>query len=751
MTKFALMLRSISLLLCMSYFGLKLYSQHQIISLNNTSLSPTALLFLEEGPGRLFPPDNQGKHWVTIQWKKTDCIIPNTGSFYSNIQFIRFDYEQFKNLIKSNCIAYCDVAGRLNSPRLLNDTARVHSRVNQVHDGLNNGLPAAFKGKNVITGIVDIGFQTNHPTFYNTDGTVYRVKKFWNQSNGSGSAPIGFSYGTEFVIPSAIQSARDDDGTHGTHVAGISSGSGFTTPQQKFRGMAPESDLVFVTIKYSNDTLQGSALGDYVVANPTIIDAYKYIFDYAEAQKKPAVTNLSWGMHTGPHDGTSVFDKVVETLSGKGKIIVGANGNDGGNQMHVSANLNGDTAYTFAVDRNRKDYRDESVYCDLWGAPGEDLGLNVSLFDTLGNLLIEEPFVYASGAYVVKRTAVKGSDTLKYVFSCQRSYVNNQKPNILAIITSSNSAECRIRLGIAGRGTIHGWNSGQVYRWTSGSFLNKVKGNDYSGKYLSGYASGSMGENGGTGKQTLSVGSYVNRNDWIDYTGTYHAQSWLKAGEISGYSSRGPTADGRMKPDIGAPGQMIASAVNNKQFAGWMGDYTLYQSQFNGETQYWAMFSGTSMAAPHAAGIVALILEANPGLNIDEVRQILRATAIRDDLTGTDSNNNFGYGRINAFDAVKMALNMSHTQNLDGSVKKFLLYPIPAGNTLCIRGMEPFFQPLDLQVRDLQGRNVVKFSSASGCRDNINIDVSGLSNGVYLYTLRSGNSKQSGKFIVQHP
>jgi len=98
-----------------------------------------------------------------------------------------------------------------------------------------------------------------------------------------------------------------------------------------------------------------------------------------------------------------------------------------------------------------------------------------------------------------------------------------------------------------------------------------------------------------------------------------------------------------------------------------------------------------------------------------------------------------------------MALNMSHTQNLDGSVKKFLLYPIPAGNTLCIRGMEPFFQPLDLQVRDLQGRNVVKFSSASGCRDNINIDVSGLSNGVYLYTLRSGNRKQSGKFIVQHP
>jgi subtilisin family serine protease len=122
-----------------------------------------------------------------------------------------------------------------------------------------------------------------------------------------------------------------------------------------------------------------------------------------------------------------------------------------------------------------------------------------------------------------------------------------------------------------------------------------------------------------------------------------------------------------MKPDIGAPGQLVASAVNNKQFAGWMGEQTLYQSQFNGETQYWTMFSGTSMAAPHAAGIVALMLEANPNLNLNEVRQILRATAIRDDLTGNDSNNNFGFGRINAFDAVKMALNMNNIQHYSAS------------------------------------------------------------------------------------
>jgi subtilisin family serine protease len=726
-------------------------AQHQIIRPKNDALSPMAALFLMEGPGALFPADIDGKHWITIQWKSEDCLIERTGSVYGSIQFLKIDYEQFKSIVFNPCIEHCDVSGRLNAPRLLNDTARVHSRVNEVHDGLNNGLPAAFKGKNVVVGIVDVGFQTNHPTFYNADGTVYRVRKFWHQSNSSGPAPSAFSYGTEYNLASAIQTARDDDGTHGTHVAGISSGSGFTTPQQKFRGMAPESDLVFVTIKYTNDSLNGSALGDYVVANPTIIDAYRYIFDYAAAQNKPAVTNLSWGMHTGPHDGTSVFDKAVETLSGKGKIIVGANGNDGGNQMHVTTNLKGDTAYTFVADRNRKDYRDESVYCDFWGSAGEDLGLNVSMFDTLGNLLIEEPFVFASSGSVLKRMVVKGMDTLKYTFSCQKSHVNNQKPNILVMLTSSNSAKCRLRLGITGRGTIHGWNSGQVYRWTSGLFTDKVRGNDYSGKYLSGIASGSMGENGGTGKQTLSVGSYVNRNNWIDFSGTYRAQNWLKVGEISGFSSRGPTPDGRMKPDISAPGQMVASAVNNKQFAPWMDENTLYKSQFNGETQYWTMFSGTSMAAPHVAGIVALMLEANPSLNLNEVRQILRNTSIKDILTGNDSNNSYGHGRINALDAVKMAVSMNHTFTQGESGSKFLVFPNPAADHLFIKDLFIRSSQVDLEIIDLQGRRVRMKQKVALVNGVCKVPLSEISSGLYLYRISSDEDVQSGQIMIQHP
>jgi hypothetical protein len=317
--------------------------------------------------------------------------------------------------------------------------------------------------------------------------------------------------------------------------------------------------------------------------------------------------------------------------------------------------------------------------------------------------------------------------------------------------TSSNSAKCRIRVGLTGRGEVHGWNSGHIYRWTSGSFLDKVRGNDYSGKYLAGTSAGSMGENGGTGRQTLSVGSYVNRNNWIDFSGKYRAQNWLKVGEISGFSSRGPTPDGRMKPDIGAPGQMVASAVHNRQFAPWMAENTLYQSQFNSETQYWTMFSGTSMAAPHAAGIVALMLEANPSLNLNEIKQILRVTAIRDDLTGTDSNNNFGYGRINALDAVKMASATNHVHLRNISEIEFVLYPVPTGNSINIRKKSGGHASILLTLKDLQGRSVMNKTLMPVQNGFYKSYLTGLSQGLYQYEITEGNAVQKGQIIIQYP
>jgi subtilisin family serine protease len=117
---------------------------------------------------------------------------------------------------------------------------------------------------------------------------------------------------------------------------------------------------------------------------------------------------------------------------------------------------------------------------------------------------------------------------------------------------------------------------------------------------------------------------------------------------IASFSSRGPvTVDGsnRFKPDIAAPGQSIRSTTR----------YDNYGSM-----------SGTSMAAPHVAGLVALILDADPTLigQVDAIEQLIRDTAVPKTTTdgcGGDSstavpNHTYGYGRIDAQPIVDLVL-----------------------------------------------------------------------------------------------
>lgn len=714
-------------------------------------LSPGTSLFLQHPQDRfLFPRMQDGRVTALIQTNEFfDSQVEGveiSGS-YGNIHSVVCTETGVFNLSQEPGIEYIDLAFRLNRLKYNNDTTRILSKVNEVHQGLSNNLPDNFLGTNVVVGIVDVGFMPENPSFYNGDGSVYRVKRWWHQSNNSGQKPAGYSYGTEFSAISDILAARDDDGTHGTHVAGIAAGSGLSTPALKYRGMAPDADLVFVTIKYANDTLPGSTLGDYIVANPTILDGYKYIFDYAAAQKKPAVCNLSWGMHTGPHDGNSLFDRAVESLTGKGKIVVGAGGNDGEHQMHISKNLNSDTVYTFAIDRSRNDYKKESIYVDAWGAENSVLGVNVSLLDTNGNTLIISPFYYSNGNSLYKKVISNGVDTIWLTLGVNASFVNNSKPELLFMVETNNAAKQRIRLGFTGKGTFHAWNSGQTYRWTSGSFLDVVKGNNRAGMYLNGTVENSIGENGGSGKATITAGSYIARNSWTSYDTVYRAQGWLNVGEISGFSSRGPMADGRIKPDIAAPGQLIASCVNTRTYPGWMKDITTSKTNFNGQDYYWVLFSGTSMASPHVCGIVALMLQMNPELTPNEVRSILQKTATRDAFTGPDSNIRYGYGKINALEAMKTTHALQVTSNNSLAVRCF---PNPAQQQVYFYVPSLPNTPIQITLTNSLGKEMIRKTLIADEVGLCRIELQDISAGAYFWNMGVGQQSYKGTVLISN-
>ena len=129
--------------------------------------------------------------------------------------------------------------------------------------------------------------------------------------------------------------------------------------------------------------------------------------------------------------------------------------------------------------------------------------------------------------------------------------------------------------------------------------------------------------------------------------------STTSSDSISSFSSRGDVTIGMdtfMKPNISAPGSGILSTVGNNSYG-----YS----------------SGTSMAAPHVAGLVALIISADPSLagDVDAIEQIIEETArglttndgCGGDLNTAVPNNTFGYGRIDALRAVLAALNWEST------------------------------------------------------------------------------------------
>ncbi|MCP4584190.1 MAG: S8 family serine peptidase [candidate division Zixibacteria bacterium] len=106
---------------------------------------------------------------------------------------------------------------------------------------------------------------------------------------------------------------------------------------------------------------------------------------------------------------------------------------------------------------------------------------------------------------------------------------------------------------------------------------------------------------------------------------------------IASFSSRGPTycAPGggvAIKPDISAPGVSVRSCYPGSGYVS---------------------MSGTSMATPHVAGVVALICEANPNLSVNEIKQIIFDTAY--DLGSAGEDNNYGWGMIDAYEAVLRA------------------------------------------------------------------------------------------------
>ncbi|MGH9803175.1 MAG: S8 family serine peptidase, partial [Blastocatellia bacterium] len=147
-------------------------------------------------------------------------------------------------------------------------------------------------------------------------------------------------------------------------------------------------------------------------------------------------------------------------------------------------------------------------------------------------------------------------------------------------------------------------------------------------------------------KRALIVANFVSKTQYIDVNGIMQTRTNQALGAGAASSSAGPTRDGRLKPNIGAPGTYLMSTLSVDKSG------STASSTIGPGGKHYAI-SGTSMSSPVVVGTIALMLQINRNLTPDQITRILQRTAINDSFTGPTVGYKFGYGKVNALAAVK--------------------------------------------------------------------------------------------------
>lgn len=526
------------------------------------------------------------------------------------------------------------------------DSSRILNNIDSVHQGIAP-LISNYTGRNVVVGIIDFGIEWRHLDFKNSY-TDSRILSIWDQNKDS-IAPIGYSYGhlwTKKNIDSgSCKHIANAQFGHGTNVAGIAVGNGKVKSEN--RGVAYEAKIIAVSLKNNNAWLSN------------IIDGINYIFKQADSLGLPCVINISVGDYDGSHDGKDISTRMIEaTLSKKGRAIVAAGGNAGNLNQHIRFQPNYDTSFTDFVYTPAYG----GTFFNFWADTADVANLTIGLeTDTSTTLLpLSQPYFFDFKS--------KFLDSLrKYGYFEDSMMIKNDLDSVLGqaffyVIKQENTVN--FQCFISPKNTTYLWRFsatgiGKLDMWVNGSIqgtsnivsvlpsisinpkINHYKLSDQTMSIVSGFQ---------CSNKIITVANYVNRYGIIDIDTIYRPIGG-KQNEIASNSSKGPTRDGRLKPDIAASGGQTMTTIDSLTAA----SFKLSPSNRKklGITGQYSVAGGTSMASPIVAGSVALLLEKYPNLDFSQIKYLLQTTTRKDSFTSLTPNNTYGHGKINAYQLLK--------------------------------------------------------------------------------------------------
>ena len=523
-------------------------------------------------------------------------------------------------------------------------------------------------GKGVMVGVADTGLDVTNPEMIDADGKS-RVAWMLDLS----LEPLGVHADIEkkFGIPDAQgtkvtagavlsndmidqllakvkngscvekngkKCAPSDEIGHGTHVTGIATSRG---ADGKFPGIAPAADIVFVRVT------RGRGDG---IENDDLVRAVQFMFDRADAEKRPMVVNLSLGSDFGPHDGTFLWEQVIASHVGPdfpGRAIVAAAGNSGSiveTPIHQSVRVTKGATTRVPIRTQGAESGSVQVWVTL--RDGADLKIGLDGPD---------------GEWIAP--VEQGHQNAK----------NTDDYNSGVIFGAGQEGS---PIPDTSRGAVVVWTG----RWPEGTYSVTFEGTGMAELYLQGLGDASLGgdrqalfTNGvregtinlpATHPSIIGVGCTVNRPRWtsiagadvglrvplLDGPGGLPAPRLTKdappvfrdllEGEVCWFSSAGPTATGVPKPEISAPGALVVSALSRTAKPGTAGSVFTNPScpaTKSGKAdarclqidEHHGIAVGTSMSSPVVAGVVALLLQKDPTLTQDKVLALLQGGAHR--------------------------------------------------------------------------------------------------------------------------
>ena len=624
-----------------------------------------------------------------------------------------------------------DTVERLEAERMPRPQMDVTpQQVNATSIYAGTGLPQAYTGAGVAAGVFDAYFDFTHPAFLDNNGNL-RVAYYYDCQWPNADSTYGHALTDAAAIAALEHSQNTRNGIHGTHVASIMAGSAVGS----FQGMAPEADLYLAD--FNSDREQ--------FANPdantsaTAVLGFKKIFDQAAADGKPCVVNFSSGESIIFTSQRVLEGEAMQALTGPGRIIVASAGNDGTRACYLEKDTDD---YQAGCGIENGLYGGQIIDIDLITLGNQYvrfdfMGMGLTGGGIEGTISFHTDSIDASGSQFTT-TVSMGEVRLDVALSPYQDprgavyHIHGTMPNpaylllcgATVLLTSDNPA----------------WMYSDI---AYSPFLNVTSVPQYSfakpGHSITWPAvlPGIIAV-GATGYKS----SFVN----IDGETNYDVASFAPdaVGQRAKFSSCGPTFDGRVKPDVVAPGMNISAACNSfySDLASVRGSMTYAVNQ-GGQDYYYIAESGTSMASPVVAGVIALWLQAKPDLTPEQAMEVIRLTATHPEDTMPYPNNLYGHGQIDAYRGLLEVLNLPVSiPELSHEQPQKVFFRVQDRHLYAdFRGDVP--RRILFNVYSIDGRLMLTQSNKNP------IDLSSLKPGVYAVQLITDSELTSGSTLIR--